>query len=102
MKDSMMKYYLQFLTTNVEETEVIELLGSEGVFVLDGRCNLRSMKCTAQERMYKLKHLHEIDGYKIMKGDKFSNGVCVYEWVRSGCLIQHRERHELEGILNAK
>jgi hypothetical protein len=97
-----MKYYVQFLTTNAEETGLIELLGSEGVFVLDGRFNERSMRCAAQERMHKLRHLHSISGYRIMKGNKFSNGVCIYEWIRSGCLIQHRDRHELEGILNVK
>lgn len=50
-----MKYYLQFLTTNADKTGLIDLLGSEGVFILDGRYNLRSMKCTAQERMHKLR-----------------------------------------------
>ena len=88
-----MKYYLQFLTASVDETKVIELLGSEGVFVLDGRWNEHSMRCAAQEQMHRLRHLHKIDGYRIMKGNKFSNGVCIYEWVRNGCLIQHRNRY---------
>jgi hypothetical protein len=42
------------------------------------------MKCDAQERMFKLRKVAKIDGYKIMKGEKFSKAECVYQWIRSG------------------
>lgn len=77
-----MKYFVQFL--HVRNNELHENLGSDGVFILDGRNNLRTMKCDAQERMFKLRKVAKIDGYKIMKGEKFSKAECVYQWIRSG------------------
>lgn len=89
-----MKYYLQFY--HVIENELQEICGSDGVFILDGRNSLRTMKCDAQERIYKLRNVQKIAGYAIMKGERFTNSVCLYKWVRSGCLSEHHNRHELQ------
>ncbi len=91
-----MKYYVQFLTANEDKTKVVESCGSDGVFILDGRTNLRTMKCGAMSRMYKLRNVSKIDGFKIMKGESFTKSHCVYKWVRSGCLTEHNNRHELQ------
>lgn len=77
-----MKFYVQF--TEVKDNKIIEKIGSDGVFILDGRNNLRTMKCDAIERAYRLRNVQNIDGYKIMRGTRFDNSVCVYEWLRSG------------------
>lgn len=92
-----MKYYLQFL--HVIDEELHEILGTDGVFILDGRNNQRTMICDAQIRMHQLRNVQKIDGYKIMKGDSFTNSVCVREWVRAGCLKEHNNRHELQGVI---
>ena len=95
-----MKYHVQFKTVNAYKTGLTDLLGSEGVFILDGRNNLRTMKADALMRMHKLRKIHKICGYEIRKGESFSNSTCIYSWCRSGCLPEHHNRHELEGIIN--
>jgi len=90
-----MRWYVQF-TVSHDEVEVVDVCGSDGIFILDGRNTLRTMKHDALERMYKLRNVCSIDGYKIMKGERFDNSVCLYEWLRSGSLIEHRNRHELQ------
>jgi hypothetical protein len=77
-----MKYFVQFL--HIRENELHENLGSDGVFILDGRNNLNTMKCDAQERMFKLRNVSKIDGYRIMEGERFTNAQMKYQWVRSG------------------
>ena len=79
-----MKYYTQF--THVENKKtVVDNLGSRGVYILDGRNTLTSMKCDSLVRMNRLKKVSKIDGYKIIKSDRFDNdGIIIYEWIRSG------------------
>ena len=77
-----MKYFVQFL--HVKDNELHENIGSDGVFILDGRNTLDTMKCDAQERLFRLRNVSRIDGYRIMKGERFSDAEQVYEWVRSG------------------
>lgn len=77
-----MKYFIQFL--HVRDNKLYENLGSDGVFILDGRNNLQTMKCDAQARIHTLRNIAKIDGYRIMQGNKFSNATQLYEWVRSG------------------
>ena len=76
-----MKYFVQFL--HVKDNELHENIGSDGVFILDGRNTLDTMKCDAQERLFRLRNVSRIDGYRIMKGERFSDAEQVYEWVRS-------------------
>ena len=77
-----MKYFVQFL--HVRDNELHENIGSDGVFILDGRNTLNTMKCDAQERLFRLRNVSKIDGYRIMKGERFTNAEQVYEWVRFG------------------
>ena len=90
-----MRWYVQF-TVSHDKIEVVEVMGSDGVFILDGRNNLRTMSQDAMKRMHKLRNVCKIDGYKIMKGERFDNSVCLYEWLRSGSLEEHNNRHELQ------
>ena len=90
-----MKHYVQF-TVSHDKIEVVDVCGSDGVFILDGRNNLRTMKCDALKRMHKLRNVCAIDGYKIMKGERFDDSICLCEWLRSGSLIEHNYRHELQ------
>ena len=78
-----MKYYVQF--THAENNKMVDNLGSYGVFILDGRNSLTTMKCDAMIRMNKLIGVSHIDGYKIIRADRFTDeGTIMYEWVRSG------------------
>ena len=78
-----MKYYVQF--THVRKNEMKRNLGSDGVFILDGRNSLDTMKVDAMIRMNQLRNVACIDGYRIIKADRFTDeGTVIYEWVRSG------------------
>lgn len=70
----MMKAYAQFLTTDLSG-KIVEALGSDGVFILDGRNNLETMNNDATERMNKLRKVqpHYI-GYRIYRGERIADG----------------------------
>ena len=81
-----MKYYVQFLNESSGRTfkdgqifEVpkfpIDAIGSDGVFILDGRNSLEIMINDAKERQAKFKNFI---GFKIMKGERFTNSVEIY------------------------
>ena len=70
-----MKYHVQFMDTSEQEA-----LGSDGVFILDGRNNLFTMEQDADERMASMnKHIHNYVGWRIKRGSRFSNSVIVKE-----------------------
>ena len=88
-----MKVYVQFyhLSTGYIEGSIpprfsdenkkpIELCGSDGVFILDGRNNIETMEEDAQQRMQKLnKFGKQITGYRILRANSFlDNGKVVY------------------------
>ena len=88
-----MKVYVQFyhMSTGYVEGSIppcfseinkkpIELCGSDGVFVLDGRNNIETMKEDAQQRLQKLNNFgKQITGYKIIRANSFlDNGKVVY------------------------
>ena len=59
-----MKYFAKFTEKGIEG------LGSDSVFVLDGRCNIHQMILDATKQMLRLKAIKpNYDGFKIMKGD---------------------------------
>jgi hypothetical protein len=84
-----MKYFVQFLTLssgqtfkdgkmiNVEKFP-IEAMGSDGVYILDGRNSLETMKDDAKNRIEKLKNVQSYLGFKIMRGERFTNCKEVY------------------------
>lgn len=78
-----MKFYVQF--THIRNNKVVDNLGSNGVFILDGRNSTEGMQCDAMLRMNQLRKVANIDGYKIIKANRFTDkGKLIYEWVRSG------------------
>ena len=80
-----MKYHVQFLQESITcENEVVEALGSDGVFILDGRNSLATMIQDAADRMYQLRNIHKYVGYIIKKGERFGNCTCVYAHVKGG------------------
>ena len=73
-----MKYYVQFLKVN-GINEIDEMLGSDGVFILDGRNNMNTMINDSKKRINQLKNVQSgIVGFKIHKGERFSNSKCLY------------------------
>ena len=71
-----MKYYTQFYTD-----ENIEALGSDGVFILDGRNAIRTMILDSIARAYQLANVKRFHGFEIMKGERFDNSVSVSNYV---------------------
>lgn len=52
----------------------IEMCGSDGVYILDGRNNLDNMILDAEKRLEKMRMIHTyIIGYKIIKAQRFSD-----------------------------
>ena len=51
----------------------IEMCGSDGAYILDGRNNLNSMILDAEKRLEKIRTIHSICGYKIIKAQRFSD-----------------------------
>lgn len=79
-----MKYYVRFLDLNTRN-EVSEALGSDAVFILDGRNTLENMIVDAIKQFHRMnKNLHSYCGWRIMKGSRFNNSVLVKEWILSG------------------
>lgn len=74
-----MKAYAQFLERN-RAGEVVEALGSDGVFVLDARTKLSTMKIDAMVRMHNLRHVQSgYLGYRIYYGD-LKSSLLKAEW----------------------
>ena len=84
-----MKAYVQFTeTVDITFNRVImewvkcepqekDCIGSDGVFILDGRNSIDTMIEDAKDRAKKLKNIKPwISGFKIIKGD-FNNGRVV-------------------------
>jgi hypothetical protein len=88
-----MKYYAQFMeprnksfnskTMMFEECTPyeVECVGTDGVFILDGRNSIDTMINDAKDRANKLRNVKpQISSFKIIKGEKFINeGSVVYE-----------------------
>ena len=83
-----MKVYVQFyqMSTGYDgnhfsenNKQPIEMLGSDGVFILDARTNIETMKDNAASRMQKLSKTRHIIGYKIIRATRFlDNGRVIY------------------------
>ena len=71
--------YTQFFEENTKG-EVWTALGSDGVFILDGRNKLPTLIKDSEERWRKLSNLHpEYIGFKILRGDRLDDrNVCLY------------------------
>ena len=76
-----MKYYAQFYrpsdTTSNSKTE---MLGSDSVFILDGRNKLLTMIADARKRMHQLKGVrNDIIAFTINRGERFSKSQLLYD-----------------------
>ena len=58
------------------EPYVVDATGSDGVFILDGRNNIYTMRADAKERAHKFRFIHKYTHAKIMKGTILS-AVCL-------------------------
>jgi hypothetical protein len=85
-----MKAFIHFTVTNTShwdrntktmipcEPYQTDLLGSDGVFVLDGRQKLHTWIRQAYKRIHALEQVHSnITGFKIMSGN-FRNAKCIH------------------------
>ena len=80
-----MKAYAQFLVTN--NNILMEAMGSDGVFILDGRNNLQTMKINSMLRMNKLQVVRpNLVGYRVYKSERFDNKNLLCQWVISGTI----------------
>ena len=80
-----MKYHTQFLVKYTPEGEIQELLGSDGVYILDGRNHIGTMIKDSLERIEKLKNVQKkIVGFKIMKGPRFGDCTEIHKWIIRG------------------
>ena len=79
-----MKYYVQFLDTDVPG-HIVEAMGSDGVFILDGRNSMDTMTVDAITQFHRMnKNIHTYVGWRIMKGSRFDNSKMIKEWIRAG------------------
>lgn len=79
-----MKYYVHFLGINGNGL-VGEVLGENGVFILDGRNSSKNMELTAIKQFHKRnKHKHSYCGWRIKKKSRFNNSTTIKEWILSG------------------
>lgn len=72
-----MKAFIQFLTTNLEG-EIVDQLGSDGVFILDGRNNLQNMINDGYTRDYELRKIYAFKGFKVKIGTRFDNAKTIH------------------------
>ena len=77
-----MKYHAQFLVQYTPDGEIQELLGSDGVFILDGRNRFGTMVKDAVKRIDFLKNVQpKIVGFKIMQGSRFGDCTEIHKWL---------------------
>lgn len=95
-----MKYYVQFLTLSTgyvqgsippvfkdENKKPVEMLGSDGVRILDGRLSLNSMINETNNTWSKHVNKNSIVGFEIRKGVRFgSNDTVLYRYLQPGYL----------------
>lgn len=92
-----MKIYCQFLVMSTgyvsgsipprfeESNKVpIDLLGSDGIFILDARKSIVNMAIDCKERIKQLyKVQNHIIGFRIYRSDRFDSRNCIYTNIRS-------------------
>ncbi len=84
-----MKYFIQF--QQLVNGKMRDRLGSDGVYLLDGRNSLQTMKLDAAERAAALKNIFKVDAYVIMKGSCFCKAVAIYHSVKGRERAVNRE-----------
>lgn len=73
-----MKYHTQFLTRN-RLGYISESLGSDGVFILDGRCGRDTMIQDSRNQLRRMRKIHpQYIGFVIKKGERLDQARIVY------------------------
>ena len=74
--------YTQFIQFD-KEGNIVESLGSDGIFMLDGRNKLETMIDDSKDRFTRMtKNIHpEYIGFRIMKGPRLDNSRCIHQWI---------------------
>ncbi len=78
-----MKVYVQFLTVGTNN-EIVDAMGSSGVFILDGRNNLQTQIVDAMKQFNRLNNSVlnlGFVGFQIQKGN-LKESHCVYRWLK--------------------
>jgi len=89
-----MKYFVQFLVESsgkkFQDGKMVDVakfpvnaLGSDGVFILDGRNNLNTMIVDAKQRKEQLKNVKTFVGFKIMQGERFTDCKEIYNSINN-------------------
>jgi hypothetical protein len=74
-----MKYHVQFLEQSIVDNGLlVEALGSDGVFILDGRNTLETMKEDAMDRLRALRKVRKFVGFVIKEGNRFDRAACIF------------------------
>ena len=75
---AIMRFYAQFLNHDANG-KLVHAMASDGVFILDGRNNLETMKQDSRDQMHALRNVqpHYL-GFAIMQGVRFSDSTEVY------------------------
>ena len=76
-----MKAFIQFYTKNLAG-ETMEALGTDGVFILDGRNNLDTMIFDGQEQAYSLHRIHKYEGFKVIRGSSFYSENAMTDMIK--------------------
>ena len=74
-----MKKYVQFLTQN-QNGKIDRALGSDGIFILDGRNTLETMIDDATTRQWQLRKIHTYIGFEIRSGDLKKSNIIHTEY----------------------
>jgi len=90
-----MKIYCQFkhLSTGYIEGTIppqfskmhvkpIDLLGSDGVMILDARKNIQNLITDCHERMSQLSKANYIVGFVIIRAQGFDDGSVIYKYIK--------------------
>ena len=67
-----MTHYIQFKDKDLKGN-VVDAIGTDGVFILDGRNGLNTMFQDGMKRMLQLRRVHKYVGFVVMKGSRFDN-----------------------------
>jgi hypothetical protein len=75
-----MKYYAQFYRPSDTTSSKTEIIGSNGVYILDGRNKLQTMIEDARKRVSQMKGVHsDIVAFTIHRGERFSKSQLIYD-----------------------
>lgn len=73
-----MRCYIQFFTRSLDGS-LIEACGDSGVFILDARNSINTMKQDAENRVTQLRNWKRYKLYEIRRCSKlFEDGTCLY------------------------